>query len=86
MRSSSLSKKAREEKAQHVPLWFWSLIEVIGVFLDDRELHGIVFRFVFLFLRDGARTEEAGCRGDEKNFLHLFNFCYNVINKCEFNR
>ena len=76
MRSSSLSKKAREEKAQHVPLWFWSLIEVIGVFLDDRELHGIVFRFVFLFLRDGARTKRQAAAATRRIF---FIFSISVI-------
>ena len=56
------------------------------VFFDNRELHGVVFRCRFLFLRSGGRSEEAGCRSDKKNFLHLAFSCYYVINVSKFNR
>ena len=56
------------------------------IFFDYRELHGVVFRRCFLFLRSGGRSKEAGCRSDKKNFLHLAFSCYYVINFSEFNR
>lgn len=73
MRSSSLSKKAREEKAQHVPLWFWSLIEVIGFSLITVNFTVSFFAVVFFSCAAaGAARRQAAAAIRRIFFILLF--------------